>query len=339
VSAAARPVRVLFAGTPDVALPALEALAADPRILLVGALTNPPRPRGRSGAPVDPPVAARARELGLPVLQPERPASAHDDIVALAPDVGAVVAYGALLPASVLALPVAGWVNLHFSLLPRWRGAAPVQHAIRAGDAVTGVSVFRLEAGMDTGAVLRRTTVPLRSDADAGTVLAELAALGAPLLLEGALAAAAGEPGAPQDDEGVTLAPRLGPDAGRIDWSSDAPEVVRAILAVTPRPGASTRRRGRTLKLADPALDVTPIPQGTVPGTVLGHAGDGEGAGVVIACGRGAVRIGRLQPEGRRWAAATEVLRGRGVAVGDVLGDAPGARSDAGSDAGSGTSA
>lgn len=323
MSGAARPVRVLLAGTPEVALPALEALAADPRVLLVGALTNPSRPRGRSGTPVDPPVAVRARELGLPVLQPERPAAVRDAIAALAPDVGAVVAYGALLPASVLTVPPAGWVNLHFSLLPRWRGAAPVQHAIRAGDATTGVSVFRLDAGMDTGPVLRRHEVPLRPDADAGTVLAELAALGAPLLVEGALGAAAGEPGEPQDADGATLAPRLGPDAGRVDWSADAAEVVRTILAVTPRPGAATLRSGRTLKVADPSPDATTVPPGTEPGTVLGISAGGGAGGVVVACGRGAVRIGRLLPEGRRWAAADEVLRGRGVAVGDVLGAAP----------------
>ena len=153
MSRAGRPVRVVFAGTPDIALPGLEALVTDPRTEVVGVLTNPARPRGRHGTPVEPPVALRARELGLTVLQPERPRAALAALAELRADVGAVVAYGALLPPDVLAVPASGWVNLHFSLLPRWRGAAPVQHAIRAGDRVTGVTVFRLDEGMDTGPV------------------------------------------------------------------------------------------------------------------------------------------------------------------------------------------
>jgi methionyl-tRNA formyltransferase len=317
VSPAARPARVLFAGTPDVALPALEALVADPRLEVVGVLSNPARPRGRRGAPVDPPVAARARELGLPVLQPERPAAVVADLAATAPDVGAVVAYGALLPPAVLAVPAAGWVNLHFSRLPRWRGAAPVQHAVRAGDPETGVTVFRLDAGMDTGPILRQVTVPLRPDAEAGAVLAELAVLGAPVLVEGALAAVAGEPGRAQPSAGVTAAPRLGPGAGVVPWGADAAEVVRAVLSVTPRPGAVTTRAGRPLKVAgvslDPGSEAGPDVR---PGTVLGSEGDA----VRVACGRGSVRVARVQPAGRRWTTAAEALRGRALGVGDVLG-------------------
>lgn len=316
MSGTAAPVRVVFAGTPDVALPGLEALLADPRVDVVGVLTNPARPRGRTGSPVDPPVAARARALGLPVLQPQRPADAVDALAALGADVGAVVAYGAILPPAVLAVPRAGWVNLHFSLLPRWRGAAPVQHAVRAGDTVTGVSVFRLDAGMDTGPVLRRVEVPLPPDADAGDLLARLAELGAPALVEGAVAAAAGEEGTPQSAEGATTAPRLGPADAAVDWAGEAATVARSIRAVTPRPGAVTRLRGAALKLAGASVADTDVPADGVPGTVVATDGDA----VVVACGEGAVRIARLQPEGRRWATAADVLRGRGVAVGDVLG-------------------
>lgn len=317
------PVRVVFAGTPDVALPGLAALVADPRVTVVGVLSNPARPRGRTGAPVDPPVAARARELGLPVLQPARPVDAVAALAALDADVGAVVAYGAILPPSVLAVPRAGWVNLHLSLLPRWRGAAPVQHAIRAGDATTGATVFRLDAGMDTGPVLRRIEEPLPPDADAGDLMAHLAEVGAPVLVAGVLAAAAGEPGTPQPADGATLAPRLGPSDALVDWAGDAAAVARAIRAVTPRPGAATRARTGVLKLAGAVVaDEAAVPHGTAPGTVLGTDGDA----VTIACGTGAVRVARLQPAGRRWAPAADVVRGRGLAVGETLGaeSAPG---------------
>jgi methionyl-tRNA formyltransferase len=316
VSGTVAPVRVVFAGTPDVALPGLAALLSDPRVEVVGVLSNPARPRGRTGTPVDPPVAARGRELGLPVLQPERPADALDALRALEADVGAVVAYGAILPRSVLDVPRAGWVNLHLSLLPRWRGAAPVQHAVRAGDAVTGATVFRLDEGMDTGPVLRRVEVPVAPDVDAGDLLAHLAEVGAPVLVDGAVAAAAGEPGTPQPAEGATTAPRLGPADAAVGWAGEAAAVSRSIRAVTPRPGAVTRLRGAGLKLAGATVADAAAPTGAVPGTVLATDGDA----VVVACGTGAVRIARLQPEGRRWAAAADVVRGRGLAVGDVLG-------------------
>lgn len=316
MSGVGAPVRVVFAGTPDVALPGLAALVADPRVEVVGVLSNPARPRGRTGAPVDPPVAARARELGLPVLQPERPVDAVDALRGLEADVGAVVAYGSILPPAVLAVPREGWVNLHLSLLPRWRGAAPVQHAVRAGDDVTGVTVFRLDAGMDTGPVLMRREEPLPPDADAGDLLAHLAEIGAPLLVAGVLAAAAGEPGTPQPEEGATIAPRLGPADARVAWDHDAATVARAIRAVTPRPGAVTRCRGGELKLAGPTVVADAAPPTAAAGTVLGTDGDG----VLVACGTGVVRIDRLQPSGRRWAAAADVVRGRGLTVGEVLG-------------------
>jgi methionyl-tRNA formyltransferase len=166
-----RPVKVLFAGTPEVALPALDLLVADPRFDVVAVLTNPDRPRGRSATPQPSAVASRARDLGVPLLQPERVRDAADAIRGSGADVGAIVAYGSILPPAVLeALPL-GFVNLHFSLLPRWRGAAPVQHAIRAGDTVTGVTAFRLDAGMDTGPVLRTLERPISDGMDAGALL------------------------------------------------------------------------------------------------------------------------------------------------------------------------
>jgi methionyl-tRNA formyltransferase len=315
----ARPLRVLFAGTPEVALPSLSALVEDARFHVVGVLTNPDRARGRSAALRRSAVADLAHDHDLPLLQPERPADALDELRSLDATVGAVVAYGALLPPSVLeALPL-GFVNLHFSLLPRWRGAAPVQHAIAAGDRTTGVSVFRLDRGMDTGPLLRQVEVGL-GDEDAGDVLADLAHRGAPLLLEALLALAAGEEARPQPDQGVTLAPKLTPADARVDWSLTAPVVAARIRSVSPRPGALTTFRGQRLKIGGPSV---PPPQAYAPavsevrpGTILALD-----EGLLVACGEGAIRIGRLQPEGRRWIASSEFINGQRIALGERLGD------------------
>ena len=316
-----RPLRVLFAGTPDVAVPALAALVEDPRFEVVGVLTNPDRARGRSGSPQPSAVAVFADAHGLPLLRPQRPSDALEELRALDATVGAVVAYGALLPRRVLdALPL-GFVNLHFSLLPRWRGAAPVQHAIAAGDRVTGVSVFRLDDGMDTGPLLRQLEVQLADDADAGDVLEDLARRGVPVLLEALLALAAGEEPRPQSDEGATMAPKLSASDARVDWSLPASVVAARIRSVSPRPGALTQFRGQRLKVAAPSLP----PEGTLgesagldvpPGRILALED-----GLLVACGEGAVRIGRLQPEGRRWVVASEFVNGQRVLVGEVLGD------------------
>lgn len=310
------PVRVLFAGTPDVALPTLDLLASDQRFVVVGVLTNPDRPRGRSGSAQPSPVASRAMELGLPIIRPERVAEARDAIVHSTAEIGAVVAYGSILPAAILTSLPLGFVNLHFSLLPRWRGAAPVQHAIRAGDRVTGVSAFRLDEGMDTGPVLRTLEVAPPEDVDAGTLLQALAVQGAPVLLDALLAVAAGESGVPQSEVGACAAPRIRADDAVIDWSMPAAEVARLVRSVTPRPGASTTLEGQRLKIARVATRrVYGSP--TVPGTVLGVDEDG----IAVACGDGQLVIEHLQFAGRAWMAAPDALRGRLLAAGAVLGE------------------
>jgi methionyl-tRNA formyltransferase len=313
------PLRVLFAGTPDVAIPSLAALVEDRRFEVVGVLTNPDRARGRSATPQRSAVAAFAHEHGLPLLQPQRPVGALDEIRELDASVGAVVAYGALLPPSVLgALPL-GFVNLHFSLLPRWRGAAPVQRAIAAEDRVSGVSVFRLDEGMDTGPLLRQLEVVLGEE-DAGDVLAELAGRGAPLLLEALLALAAGEEARPQAEEGATLAPKLTAADAQVEWDVPAPQVAARIRSVTPRPGAVTTFRGQRIKLAGPGIPAPDVvrasPSGQRPGEILGLDG-----GLLVACGEGVVRIGRVQPEGRRWVDSIEFINGQRIQVGELLGD------------------
>ena len=309
------PVRVLFAGTPDVAVPALDLLLGDERFEVVAVLTNPDRPRGRSSRPVPSPVAERAATAGTPILRPGRVRDAADAIAASGAEIGAVVAYGSILPEHVLAALPHGFVNLHFSLLPRWRGAAPVQHAIRAGDAITGVTAFRLDEGMDTGPILRTLELVPPDDVDAGDLLDALAVAGAPVLADALLAAHAGETGAPQPDEGVTLAPRIGPGDAVIDWHASASEVSRHIRSVSPRPGASSTLAGKRVKLAN-AVPCTDDVAAAPPGTVLGVDGDA----VVVSCGRGAVRLGRIQLAGRPWSAAADLIRGRRIAVGAVLG-------------------
>ena len=313
------PLRVLFAGTPDVALPALDQLVTDDRFEVVAVLTNPDRPRGRSRTPQPSPVAVRAHALTLPVLQPERARDAIGAIRGSGADIGAIVAYGSILPASVLEALPHGFVNLHFSLLPRWRGAAPVQHAIRAGDAVTGVTAFRLDEGMDTGPVLRSLEWPIAADHDAGGLLSELAVAGAPVLADALLAVAAGEQGTAQPADGATLAPRIDTADATVDWSARADEVARHIRSVTPRPGAVTTLAGARLKVADATVAPSSLedsPDGSEPGTILAV----DGADVLVRCGEGAVRVGQVQVAGRPWTSAGDQVRGRRLAVGMVLG-------------------
>ncbi|GGI07453.1 methionyl-tRNA formyltransferase [Egicoccus halophilus] len=283
--------RVAFLGTPDVAVPALHALVAADDVEVVVVLTNPDRPRGRSRTPVPPPVKGAAIEAGLDVWQPARPAEVLDELRALQVDACAVVAYGALLPRRVLDAGGHGFVNLHFSLLPRWRGAAPVQHALRAGDTVTGITTFVLDEGMDTGPVLDRVEVPVDPEESAGELLERLADLGGPVLVDSIRRLVAGERPEPQPAEGATLAPKITPDDVRIDWREPAATVVDLVRSADPAPGAHTVFRGRRLKV----LGARVVDADGTPGTVVTRDADG----VVVAAGEGGVRLRRVQPEGK----------------------------------------
>lgn len=230
--------RLVFAGTPEAALPSLEALVAS-RHEVVAVLTRPDAPAGRGRKLTPSPVAARAEELGLPVLKPDKPGD--EDFVAeltrLAPDACPVVAYGAMLPRRVLEIPRLGWLNLHFSVLPRWRGAAPVQHAIMAGDQEIGTSCFSIVSKLDAGDVFRTSSMPT-PDATAGELLASLAESGALQLLESLDALEAGETPTPQPDDGITLAPKVTVEDARIDWSASAPHIRNLVMGCSPDPGA-----------------------------------------------------------------------------------------------------
>jgi methionyl-tRNA formyltransferase len=321
-------VRLAFLGTPDVAVPALEALLAAADVEVVAVITNPDRPRGRSKRLIAPPVKVAAERAGVPVWQPEKPSEVVDELAALALDACAVVAYGALLPRRVLAAGGRGFVNLHFSLLPRWRGAAPVQHALRAGDEVTGVTTFVLDPGMDTGPVLRTAEVAIDPHESAGELLERLAVLGAPVLVDALRDLLAGVEPTPQPEVGATLAPKIGRDDVAIDWTASARVVTDLVRSADPAPGAHTMLRGEPLKVfrvrpLAPEEELTPPPdaQPPDPGAIVAL----DKRGVVVACGDGAVRLVAVQPPGRARMDGAAFVNGYRPEVGERLGDPIGA--------------
>ena len=302
--------RLAFAGTPAVALPALEALVASPHDV-VAVITRPDTTAGRGRHEVSSPVATRARELELPLLQPRKP-SEPDFLAALtelAPDCVPVVAYGALVPPAALAIPREGWVNLHFSLLPAWRGAAPVQHAILHGDEVTGATTFLLEEGLDTGPVFGVMTEEIRPEDTAGDLLARLAQAGAGLLVATVDGIASGQlVPKPQPAEGISLAPKVLPADARIDWSAPALHVDRLVRATTPAPGPWTTLRGKRVKIGPVSVAVGAEP--LAPGRLL----DRGRSGALVGTSTHPVMLGMVQPEGKPMMAATDWVRGLRVA-------------------------
>jgi methionyl-tRNA formyltransferase len=245
--------RLLFAGTPDVAIPSLDALVAS-RHEVAAVLTRPPAPAGRGRGERVSPVHARARDLGIPVITAARlgDEGALDAVRDVAPDCCPVVAYGALITPDALAVPRLGWINLHFSLLPRWRGAAPVQYAIRAGDAHTGATTFRIDAGLDSGPVLSSLRTAIGERETSGELLRRLATDGSHLLVDTMDALESGALEAtPQSVDGVTHAPRIEVDDARIDWSVSAQDIDRLVRAMSPAPGAWTTLRGERIKIGE----------------------------------------------------------------------------------------
>jgi methionyl-tRNA formyltransferase len=300
--------RLIFAGTPDAAVPSLDALAASDHEI-VRVVTRPPAPLGRKRVLTPSPVDARAQELGLPVLRANRLRGDETaELTALDADLAVIVAYGALVAEPLLSAPRLGWINLHFSLLPRWRGAAPVQRALIAGETTTGVDVFQLEAGLDTGPVLASEAVPVGALETAGNLLARLSTLGAGLLAATVDRLADGTAVAvPQEGE-PTLAPKLTLVDGRLDWTEPADRVFARLRGCTPEPGAWTTAGEKRLKVLEaapareaPALD---------PGAVVLVAGR-----VLAGCADGALELVRVQPEGRGAMLADAWLRGAGTAV------------------------
>ncbi len=310
--------RLLFAGTPEVALPSLDALL-DSRHEVVAVLTRPDAPAGRGRTLRPSPVKERALERGIEVLTPTRlsdPGFA-ERLREIAPDAAPVVAYGNLVPSWALDVPTHGWVNLHFSVLPAWRGAAPVQYAVIAGDEVTGASTFLLEQGLDTGPVLGTLTETIRPRDTAGDLLGRLAVAGSGLLVRTLDALEDGilSP-VPQPADGVSLAPRLTTDDARVRWAHPALAVDRRIRGCTPAPGAWTvLPDGARLGLGPvlPAPEVTDLAPGEV------RPGRSE---VLVGTGTHAVRLGEVRPAGKKAMAATDWARGARLGETTVLVDA-----------------
>ncbi len=296
--------RVLFAGTPAVAVPSLDALVAA-GFDVVAVLTRPDAPLGRKRIMTPSPVAARAGELGIEVIHAAKvDAAVTARIAAAAPDVAAIVAYGGLIPRTALDLPRHGWINLHFSLLPAWRGAAPVQRALIAGDDITGAVTFRLEEGLDTGPVFGTLTEPIRPSDTAGELLERLSHSGAVLLAQTLSAVDAGRAAAVPQQGDVSLAPKLRLEDGRLDWQQPALALGRRSRGVTPEPGAWTTLAGQRVKL-EPVL---PRPGATVlpPGQLAL-----DGKAVLVGTGSHPVELTRVQPAGKKMMTAADWARGQ----------------------------
>jgi methionyl-tRNA formyltransferase len=307
--------RVVFAGTPEVALPALEALAASPHEI-VGVVTRPDAPAGRGRAVSASPVAQRAEELAVPVLKPQHPKDPgfQKQLARLRPDCCPVVAYGALLPQSALDIPEHGWVNLHFSLLPAWRGAAPVQHALLAGDELTGATTFRIVKELDAGPTYGLMTEAVRPTDTAGDLLARLAVGGAQLLVATLDGIGSGQLEArEQPADGVSYAPKIRVEDARVRWSEPAASVDRRVRACTPAPGAWTTFDGGRFKLGPVVLEHAEEPLD--PGVLEVRKNV-----VLVGTGTQPVRLGHVTPPGKKQMAAADWARGARVASGAVLG-------------------
>jgi len=298
---------IVFAGTPDFALPSLNAIAASEH-RLVGVLTQPDRPAGRGRKLAASPIKQRAAELGVPVQQPEslKKADAFAALAALEPDLLVVVAYGLLLPRNVLALPQYGCINVHASLLPRWRGAAPVARAILAGDRETGITLMQMEAGLDTGPMLARRAVPIAADTTAGALHDRLADLGASELSSLIECLPEGMRGEPQDDAQACYAKRLEKSEAAIDWQRSADQIARSVRAFVPWPVAHARLDGQSVRFwradSQPAGD-----HAVAPGTVIAASLKG----IDIATGEGTLRVTELQLSGKKRMDAAAAVNGR----------------------------
>ena len=304
--------RLAFMGTPDFAVPPLEALIAAGH-QLVAVYTQPPRPAGRGQATRRSAVHEAADRHGIPVRHPVslKGEAEQQEFAALKLDLAVVAAYGLILPQAILTAPRLGCLNIHASLLPRWRGAAPIQRAIMAGDGQTGITIMQMDAGLDTGAMLLQEALPITPDTTTETLHDALAALGAKLIVQTVDGVAAGRllPRA-QPSEGVTYAKKLTREEGLIDWRKPAAALACQVRAMTPWPGAYFEHGGQRFKVL--AAEATTAPARRPPGSVLDDR-------LTVACGEGALRLLRLQREGRAALDAEAFLRGYGLPIGSLL--------------------
>ena len=308
------PLRIVFCGTSDFALPSLRHLAAQPDFQIVGVVTQPDRPRGRGQATASPPVKDAAVAAGLAVYQPQKIKSdeALEYFKRVAPDVVAIIAYGQIIPQRLIEIPRLGWINLHGSLLPKYRGAAPVHRAILNGETRTGLTTMRIDAGLDTGPMLLKYETEIGPDETAPELYARLAEAGAPLLAETLRGIERGTlTPAPQDNSQATFAPPLKKEEGRIDWSLPVQKIYNRIRALQPWPGTFTSFRGKNCAIWGRPADLAPSQQ---PPGAIALRGDS----VIVACGEGsALRIEFVQLEGRKRITGREFANGARLAPDD----------------------
>jgi len=307
--------RIIFMGTSPFAVPSLDRLTKSPDYEILAVVTQPDRPHGRGGRMSASPVKTAALELGLTVLQPEKVRS--KDFVAhvreLAPDALVVAAFGQLIPQRLLDVPRLGGINVHGSLLPRWRGAAPMQYCLMAGDSETGVTTMQMDAGLDTGDILMKAVLPLVDEDNLGTIETKLSEIGATLLIETLEALERGDcPRIPQDPNLVTLAPSLPPDIGALDWSKPARELHNLVRGVTPKPGAYCFWQGKRLKVVRTAVTSEPAIECGVVQTV-------DAQGITIGTGAEALRLIDVQPESRSVMPASAWARGARITPGQFF--------------------
>ncbi|WP_219416445.1 methionyl-tRNA formyltransferase [Pseudonocardia nigra] len=307
--------KLVFAGTPEPAVPSLRALLESPRHEVAAVVTRPDAPAGRGRRLVRSTVGALADDAGVPVLTPRRPSDPAflAELAEIGPDCCPVVAYGALVPRAALDVPAHGWVNLHFSLLPAWRGAAPVQAAVRHGDEITGATTFRLEEGLDTGPTYGVVTEAIRAHDTSGDLLGRLAVSGAALLVatldgiaDGTLVAR------PQPADGISHAPKVTPGDARVDWSAPPVAVDRLVRSVTPEPGAWTTFRGERLGLGP--VTAPADPPALKPGEL--HV---EKRRVLVGTAAAPVQLGEVRPVGKRAMPAPDWARGVRIEAGELL--------------------
>jgi len=317
------PLRVVFFGTPALAVPTLDALVGAPDVCdVVAVVAQPDRPAGRGKKLRSPPVAARAKELGLDLRQPKgvRRGPFPRRFAELRPDVAVVIAYGRILTAEILETPRFGCVNVHASLLPKYRGAGPIQWAIIEGESETGVTTMWMEEGLDTGPMLQVARTPVADDDTAATLGDRLSRLGADLAVSPLRALQAGTLTATPQPEGAPYAPLLTKDDGRIRWGAPAAAIDRRRRGTTPWPGAFCTYRGRSMKVHDAdVLGPEACGVEAAPGTVV----ELDDRGIVVACGRGALRLTVVQPPGKRAMPAGDFLRGYDLELGESLAPSP----------------
>ncbi|HVB36870.1 MAG TPA: methionyl-tRNA formyltransferase [Candidatus Acidoferrales bacterium] len=307
------PLRIVFCGTPAFGLPSLGKLLADPRFSVEAVVTQPDRPRGRAHTAAHSPVKIAALAAGVPIYQPEKIKSpdAADFFKRVAPDAAVIIAYGQIIPRALLEVPRLGWINLHGSLLPRYRGAAPIQRAILNGDSITGLTTMQVDAGLDTGPILEQFEMKISPDETAPELMARMGDAGAPLLIHTLQQLAAGElTPKPQNNALATFAPPLEKQEGQIDWNLPAIEISNRVRALQPWPGTYTQFRGCLCHVWGRSAERTERPESNAAPAAPGTIFENRGA-ILVACGTGTwLRVEHVQPEGRKRMTAREFANG-----------------------------